>query len=315
MKCKQCGTDCGACCCAILDFDFSTDAERYPTISLITGTVESKNGLVRKKYSELLQKNSELESRISALEAGLREVLSGHITVKPEEGASPAEKRDNKPSVKNGAADDVAGERETVEENPADDVTVSHREPLRPGDVVCFGNYKSNTIEWIVLKREKRGTLLFSRYMLDHKPFAQEKNALSSTIPEWLNREFIAEAFSEEELASIKPADISGPVSVISDSAEGQEKLFLLSAEEYRRYAKINGVTDFGYSAHDLTVCCYNISANARTWWLRSQNPLPGRAFCVSKDSGIVEVGKLDYYIRGIRPAMFIDDAVLFRGR
>lgn len=81
---------------------------------------------------------------------------------------------------------------------------------LEIGDIVLFGKYEqdgnlengSEPIEWIVLKKDKNKFILFSKYVLTHRPIhsvTERFKWYESELCAWLNSEFYNEAFSEAE--------------------------------------------------------------------------------------------------------------------
>ena len=85
---------------------------------------------------------------------------------------------------------------------------------------IRFGSYPQGNnkdvdlpIEWVILSLTTSKVKLMSRYILDWKPFhvqSKDKESqawLSSSLRNWLNKEFLERAFTEEEQAFISPED------------------------------------------------------------------------------------------------------------
>lgn len=124
--------------------------------------------------------------------------------------------------------------------------------------VVTFGCYDQDgiadngkePIEWIVLEKGNRYSLLLSFYILDfQKPFNHKEQTEikyykrwgESYIRQWLNKSFLEAAFSEEEQACIQDTVLE--IKYPRDSSPGAikeetttDKLFLLSKEEVVKY-------------------------------------------------------------------------------
>lgn len=123
------------------------------------------------------------------------------------------------------------------------DTTIDQMESVKFGaypqsDV--SGN-KKDAIEWIVLDRQGNKALLYSKYILDCKCYNNLlKNVTWETcdIRKWLNDSFYNKAFDNSEKSQIENTNI--------DSA-ANDKVFLLSEEEVRKYFG-NGIkSEYGY--------------------------------------------------------------------
>ncbi|MBR5515895.1 MAG: hypothetical protein IKU52_06805 [Clostridia bacterium] len=99
------------------------------------------------------------------------------------------------------------------------------------GDEILFGSYEQNIkneeledIEWIVLEKDSDSMLLISKYALECSRFDSERKSdwESSELRNFLNREFLDTAFSEEELLSL--CNING------------DKVSLLSKDKIKEY-------------------------------------------------------------------------------
>lgn len=100
------------------------------------------------------------------------------------------------------------------------EVTVIGKEPLecplRKGDVIRFGRYYYGDyndedtpwapIEWLVLRYERRRAFVVSRYGIDSDAFHFNHSYSLwqySTLIQWLNSQFLFDAFSAIETAMI----------------------------------------------------------------------------------------------------------------
>lgn len=116
---------------------------------------------------------------------------------------------------------------------------------LKVNNVISFGAYEqdgkfsngSEPIQWIVAKVEGKQVLLVSKYALFSMPFSYSTSGSweDSPIREWLNEDFLTDAFTKAEQDQIlmtrvenyeDPFDHSGQ----QDATWG--KIFLLSTEE-----------------------------------------------------------------------------------
>ena len=161
------------------------------------------------------------------------------------------------------------------------------------GSIVTLGRYEQDNnvgngpepIEWIILEMKDGRCLLLSRYALDAMPY----NTVSADITweqcslrNWLNTDFLENAFNDEERAAI----------FLSDMPNGRENgfagystnggpttadwVFLLSWEEADRYfmgtmAKLCAPTTYAVARGAWTSTSYMADGRpACSWWLRS---------------------------------------------
>ena len=199
------------------------------------------------------------------------------------------------------------------------------------GTIVEFGSYEQDNdtsngkepIEWIVLDVKKVRSLLISRYGLDAKPYNNiQRNVTweTSFIRDWLNYDFLDEAFSSEwEKSLIRSSMIinSGNRNV-DGGVDTNDKIFLLSSAEANKYFSSNTerkcvVTDYAHESQGATLVWDSPINNQATswWWLRSPGNSNYTAAYVSSTGEI----KTDGYAVdenpgthiSVRPALWID--------
>ena len=128
------------------------------------------------------------------------------------------------------------------------------------GDIVQMGTYEQDgdaetedPICWDVLDKDGDAVLLISHDVIAYQRFSDSRKCViweDSQIRTWLNQEFYAEAFVEEEQASIRETtlenlstvgfaahvDPSGDVQVRESRPDTKDKIFLLSWKEAEQY-------------------------------------------------------------------------------
>ncbi len=128
------------------------------------------------------------------------------------------------------------------------------------GDIVQMGTYEQDgdaetedPICWGVLDKDGDAVLLISHDVIAYQRFSDSRKCViweDSEIRTWLNQEFYAEAFDEEEQASIRETtlenlstvgfaahvDPSGDVQVRESRPDTKDKIFLLSWKEAEQY-------------------------------------------------------------------------------
>ena len=191
-------------------------------------------------------------------------------------------------------------------------------EDVEVGDCLIIGNYEQDCydddgkegIEWVVVDVQGNHALLCTAYVIDCKPYNDEKGETSwgaSSIREWLNGEFYQDAFTDVEkeciLETVVKNDISQQPSENKwepvGSVDTKDKIFLLSyaeVTEYFAYADTEG-TEYAKAQ--------GAKGSATDWYTRSCGKSAKEATCMSKDlkPSSSAVNKK----QGIMPAMWID--------
>ena len=118
------------------------------------------------------------------------------------------------------------------------------------GDYVTLGVYEQDNvesngkepIEWLVLDKQDDRILVISRYALDWVKFNEFEAIVTwetCTLRQWLNGEFYAKAFTENEkkyiLEVTVPADRNPYFSNVDSGKAAQDRVFLLSIPEYEK--------------------------------------------------------------------------------
>lgn len=221
---------------------------------------------------------------------------------------------------------------------PADlgtNASQSHRtNSLRAGDVIRLGTYEQDNrggqeeaIEWIVLETSGNNALLLSRYGLEAKqPFLDRYAACTwetSTLRQWLNSDFLDDAFTSSEEDCILETWVDNGKSqgnpnwstVGGDST--LDRIFLLSYAEAVTYFKTNEArrcapTDYALSQGAWTYDKYSPEGRlSGVWWLRSPGETKNYAACVDLIGGALYQNSVGNNYVCVRPAMWVDMAKL----
>lgn len=183
----------------------------------------------------------------------------------------------------------------------------------KQGNILTFGTYEQDNnlnngkepIEWIVLRNENNKLLVVSKYVIDLQQYHSSDDEPitweQSEVREWLNSEFIDNAFTEEEKGYIVLSHISTPnTNGVADGRYDQlwetyggndteDYIFLLTEEEIEKDLLSNKVTQ----ATEYVVSCAKLiqeehdkrwpsqfayyyktslptETNDMTWWTRS---------------------------------------------
>ena len=162
------------------------------------------------------------------------------------------------------------------------------------GSYVFFGAYEqdNNTsngkedIEWLVLAKNGKKTLVISKYALDCQPY---NTALTSvtwetcSLRKWLNGTFLNAAFSNEQQNSIVSSTVTAdenpdenPEYRTSPGNNTTDKVFLLSIPEVNKYFSSDAARKCAPTDHAIAqgaFSFYGYKADGRAagwWWLRS---------------------------------------------
>ena len=201
-------------------------------------------------------------------------------------------------------------------------VQVISLKKAKVGDYISFGSYEQDndtsngneTIEWQVLASKNNKLLVVSKYGLDCKPYNTEVEDVTwktCTLREWLNDEFINEAFSDDEKAMIPTVTVSADKNPEYDTKAGkstEDKVFLLSIKEVEKYFK-GASAECEPTSYAVDQGAYTNDDNGNcVWWLRSPGDFQDRAALVYYDGSVLFDGYyvyLDSYC--VRPALWID--------
>ena len=196
---------------------------------------------------------------------------------------------------------------------------------VNKGDIVFFGSYEQDNnidnglepIEWIVLNKEKDGTLfLISKYALDCKCYNEYGVNITwkgCTLRIWLNGDFYRDAFNKSEKEMILESKIKNDDNSDFGTEGGEDtkdKVFLLSIGEASNedlfldnesrkciptpYAVAKGP----YVNDDLKNCW---------WWLRSPGYESDEAACVDIVGSLITIGIwVDESLFAVRPSLRI---------
>ena len=190
------------------------------------------------------------------------------------------------------------------------------------GSIITFGKYEQDNvseekedIEWIVLDKTDDKLLVISKCLLDTEiPFSANGKIMTwedSDLRNWLNKDFIQEAFSDEEKEKIILHAVENSSNTEFGTNGGgntEDKVFLLSGNEVEQYfpeneQRLAEATAYAIDRYDS----YHYPADLVEWVLRSPGESELYTQCVNNDGSIGN----DQYIGGssgyIRPAMWID--------
>ena len=192
---------------------------------------------------------------------------------------------------------------------------------VKLGQYVKFGSYHQNIgcckepIEWLVLDVCGNEALLLSRYALDCIPYHYEDEDITwenSGIREWLNDDFLKEAFSEEEQRRIKLSEVANddnPKYGTSGGNNTQDHVFCLSIAETEQYfldesERLCKPTEHARSNYALG----DDRDNENCWWrLRSPGDRQRCASFVKSDGTVATWGyDVDFDYIAFRPAIRI---------
>ena len=177
---------------------------------------------------------------------------------------------------------------------------------------VFFGRYEQGEgpapIEWLVLEKRGDRCLLISRYALDvlryhgiEEPVTWETCGLRL----WLNTDFLAAAFSQEERAAILVTEVDNsvgnPIFDIDGGNNTEDRIFLLSKEEVEHYFPTEG--------ERLCQPTRPIKSAGLlgyiSWWLRSPGYKPSYAEYVNSNGAYLS-GDVDRNFTAIRPVLWV---------
>ena len=188
------------------------------------------------------------------------------------------------------------------------------------GDEIILGQYPYEEdgtkyrIPWQILDIVIDRALIVSRDILEFRTYHKEWGRMTweeSDIRKWLNQEFLAEAFTEEEQGVISTGMIRNKKNDIFDTDAGpdtEDRVFLLSMEEAREYYENNEERQAFATPYAAAKAGLPDNARPASWRLRTPGYKGGcYNACVHKDGMINTHGCINNQDGfGIRPAMWI---------
>ena len=197
------------------------------------------------------------------------------------------------------------------------------------GEIVTFGSYMQDEgmtaktpIEWVVMEANDSKMLLFSRKVLDCKPFhdkvLEPATWEKSSLRAWLNNEFYNTAFDSDEKAMICPTKLVTQANMkygIDSGLDTVDKVFVPSVEDMVS-------TDFGFvdvpkRADENRICRpteYAVAQGVKVredgcdYWLRTTGYMMTKAVNVTFYGGVLLCGwDKDMDCFGVRPAIRIN--------
>ena len=189
------------------------------------------------------------------------------------------------------------------------------------GDIVYFGTYEQDNdtsngkenIKWRVLAKGNNRILVISDKALDCQPYntvVSDVTWENCTLREWLNNDFINNAFSDDEKAMIPTVTVSADKNPTYNTDPGnatQDQVFLLSIVEAKKYFSSDSAKQCSPTDYAVANGAYKSYNNVCWWWLRSPGCNWGFAASAYNDGSVYEYGFLvNYYSSAVRPAMWI---------
>ena len=199
------------------------------------------------------------------------------------------------------------------------------------GGYVLFGAYEQDNdpangqepIEWLVLDYDKatQEVLLISRHGLDARVFHHSDNFptwAKSNIRQWLNNEFLNNAFNAYERSAIAETNLTTDDYYNCDGgADTVDRIFLLSREEARAYLLDQGLslkatpTDYAVAQGIYHHRKKYDSLGSDYWWLRSPGDYLYVAALVAPEGYISACLRPNLVDVAVRPALKLNLNIL----
>ena len=196
---------------------------------------------------------------------------------------------------------------------------LSELDSVSVGDHFTFGNYKQGTdderrpIEWRVLAVEDGKALVISEKLLNYVQYTETNTDVTwetCTLRQWMNNDFLNEAFSTSEQAKIATVTNQNPDNPQYGTSGGnatQDKIFALSIEEAETYFSSYSdrkayTTDYAHAKG------YDYWNRSGWWWLRSPGHYSYYAAYVSNFGNFSRDGiNVNFYKVAVRPAFWLN--------
>lgn len=228
-----------------------------------------------------------------------------------------AEKNDDKKSKCQIEVGEI--NRDETEESGCND-ELELKTACRKGDIIKFGNYMGEPIEWQVLEVQNNIALIVSKHILDLMPYHDELLALETSWEEcslrrYLNGGFIDRAFGDKGKSLIHQVEIKNNYNNEIDITRNDnigDRVFCLSEDEVMTYfsdrdSRRAKVTNYAKEKVKRSQRKYymDVKSNIGSYWLRTLKGDNMDAMLVTKYGDLLDGGVgLDY---GIRPALYLN--------
>ncbi len=191
------------------------------------------------------------------------------------------------------------------------------------GDTVFFGSYEQDNviengkepIEWMVLKVEDGKAMLLSKYCIEVVIFYPKRVAMywgKSDLRQWMNSDFLNEAFTPEEQAQIVTTAVknANPHHMKGADEDTMDKVFLLSKTEVLEFFpeqadRVAYPTQYAI-AREATLSSKTGSCR---WWTRSSGARPMDMWGIRVDGRMTAYGMQDVDWPGntMRPVIWVE--------
>ncbi len=143
-------------------------------------------------------------------------------------------------------------------------------------DVVYFGKYNEEPIEWQILETREDEVLLITKEPIDEMAYNTEYESAewtNSAIRNWINGEFYNSFDSSEKSRIVKNSELN-------------DNVFLLSKEGVESYDELKNAS--------------------QSWWIRTQGEDSTKAMYVTENGSINEDGDIVTRLHGVRPCLWL---------
>lgn len=190
------------------------------------------------------------------------------------------------------------------------------------GDRITFGRYEQDNdpsngeepIEWRVLDREGGRLLVISEYALDrqnYNPWMEDVTWETCQLRTWLNDSFLNIAFTAAEQTMIPTVTVvndDNPAYGTDGGNDTQDRVFLLSISEAKRYFADNRDRQTVPTAYAAARGADSLGLGLCMWWLRSPGCDQPGAVCVRNGGDIFDSGfSVCSAAPAVRPVLWIE--------
>ena len=198
-----------------------------------------------------------------------------------------------------------------------DDEKTRIKYACKVGDVIKFGKYYGQPVEWIVLKAESKKALICSKYIIDIMPYNVDYKYITwenCTLRSYLNNEFIEKCFANEEKSRIEQTiikNINNKKYGTEGGKDTSDRVFCLSVGELETYfgddsARVAVATEYAKKKKaKMNELAYGLMSDGN-WWLRSPGMGGWAAMSITGYGYIVDSTAVNFEGIGIRPALWL---------
>ena len=209
--------------------------------------------------------------------------------------------------------DDESEVTEVEEEETEDESSACLPADIKAGDIVSFGKYQDEAIEWQVLEKMNDSVLLISDKCIEVRPFHnidEDTTWEKCELRSWLNGEFYDQTFSDDEKEAMvvnKVFNEDATTEFVNGGSDTEDMIYILSKDEASKFFADDSARITKPTQHAIDS---NIAVDDKgnsPWNLRTPGDNNNKVAVIYSTGTIFEEGNPVWYNDlGVRPVISV---------